>query len=190
MSNPIKVVVIGDKTVGKTCFMIRCATGKFQHECIPTVADTHSCDVVLGNGTSVSVEMWDTGGAKDDDSISYRHIEVFLLCYSVASPTSFANIRSLWIPEVDQRAPGKPVLLVGTKSDLGGDQMETQLADNGLPMITHRKAQDMAHDVGALDALECSALTGDGVKEVLDTLIAIAMERRMRKKNSLCCCLL
>lgn len=44
---------------------------------------------------------------------------------------------SQWWPEIQHHAPGVPIILVGTKSDLRGDEaMAQQLAAKGLRMIT------------------------------------------------------
>ena len=53
--------------------------------------------------------------------LSYPQTDVFLVCFSVANPTSFENIRSKWWPEIQQHAPGCPFILVGTKGDLRDD---------------------------------------------------------------------
>jgi Ras-related C3 botulinum toxin substrate 1 len=47
--------------------------------------------------------------------------DVFLVCYSVVSPTSFENVQAKWIPELRHHAPNAPVILVGTKTDLRDD---------------------------------------------------------------------
>ena len=53
--------------------------------------------------------------------LSYPQTDVFLVCFSISSPTSFENIRSKWWPEIQQHAPGCPFILVGTKGDLRDD---------------------------------------------------------------------
>eukprot|EP00475_Leptophrys_vorax_P010179 TRINITY_DN16852_c0_g2_i1.p1 TRINITY_DN16852_c0_g2~~TRINITY_DN16852_c0_g2_i1.p1 ORF type:complete len:199 (+),score=40.01 TRINITY_DN16852_c0_g2_i1:151-747(+) len=191
---PLKVVTIGDGAVGKTCLLMRYALGEFPNEYIPTVFDNYSLDV-LCEGTTVQVGLWDMGGGEDYGRLrplSYPQTDIFLLCYSIISPNSFANVRNIWIPEVSQHAPNTPVLLIGTKSDLRGDEeMKEQLAAKGLSMITPEEAVDMGQEVGAVDVLECSAFMGDGVKEVFDKLVRIAVEDRLpRPPNSTpSCCL-
>ena len=56
----------------------------------------------------------------------YPNTDVFLLCFSVVSPSSFLNIREKWIPEIKKsREKGQkkhvPIILVGTQSDLRND---------------------------------------------------------------------
>lgn len=39
--------------------------------------------------------------------------DVFLVCYSVASPSSFENVTSKWYPEIKHHCPDAPLILVG-----------------------------------------------------------------------------
>ena len=51
----------------------------------------------------------------------YPETDVFLLCFSVVSPSSFHNVREKWIPELRgafKSSKQVPVILVGTQSDL------------------------------------------------------------------------
>jgi len=78
-------------------------------------------------------------GQEDYDRLrplSYPQTDVFLICFSVVSFSSFENISGKWIPEVlsllltctrqfylqvKHYCPGTPLLLVGMKSDLRTD---------------------------------------------------------------------
>ena len=53
--------------------------------------------------------------------LCYPGTDVFLVCFSVVSPTSFHNVKEKWLPELRQHHPRAPILLVGTQSDLRTD---------------------------------------------------------------------
>ena len=38
---------------------------------------------------------------------------MFLVCFSIMSPSSFDNVSSKWIPEIRHHCPDAPVILVG-----------------------------------------------------------------------------
>lgn len=64
----------------------------------------------------VSLGLWDTAGQEDYDRLrplSYPQTDVFLICYSVASPSSFENVTSKWYPEIKHHCPDAPIILVG-----------------------------------------------------------------------------
>ncbi|VDP75303.1 unnamed protein product [Schistosoma curassoni] len=69
----------------------------------------------------VNLGLWDTAGQEDYDRLrplSYPQTDVFLVCFSLVSRTSFENVRSKWHPEISAYVPRAPIILVGTKRDL------------------------------------------------------------------------
>lgn len=68
------------------------------------------------DGVQVSLGLWDTAGQEDYDRLrplSYPQTDVFLICFSVASPSSFENVTSKWYPEIKHHCPDAPIILVG-----------------------------------------------------------------------------
>lgn len=51
-------------------------------------------------------------------TLSYHQANVFVICFSIASPPSHEKVRHKWLPEVCHHCPDVPILLVGTKKDL------------------------------------------------------------------------
>ena len=58
---------------------------------------------LLWNNHPVALSLWDTAGQEDYDRLrplSYPQTDVFLVCFSIVSPTSFQNVKTKWVPEV------------------------------------------------------------------------------------------
>jgi len=185
----IKCVVVGDGAVGKTCLLISYTTNAFPGEYIPTVFDNYSANVMV-DGKPVNLGLWDTAGQEDYDRLrplSYPQTDVFLICYSIISPASFENVRSKWVPEIKHHAPNVPIVLVGTKSDLVNDNnIRKQLSGKGLQPITPEMAAQLAQQIGAVKAMQCSALTQEGLKNVFDEAIRAALNKAKPKKAAGC----
>ena len=50
-----------------------------------------------------SLGLFDTAGQEDYDRLrplSYPETDVFLVCFSVVSPSSFENVKEKWYPEI------------------------------------------------------------------------------------------
>jgi len=185
----IKCVVVGDGAVGKTCLLISYTTNAFPGEYIPTVFDNYSANVMV-DGKPINLGLWDTAGQEDYDRLrplSYPQTDVFLICFSVVSNASFENVKAKWVPEIQHHAPGVPMILVGTKSDLRNDsETLTQLQSKGLKLVTSVAANGMCQEIEAVKYLECSALTQEGLKAVFDDAIRAALAPKKKKTGSKC----
>ena len=185
--------------VGKTCLLISYTTNKFPSEYIPTVFDNYAVTVMIG-GEPYTLGLFDTAGQEDYDRLrplSYPQTDVFLVCFSVVSPSSFENVREKvnenisncncskkkinplissscsaphqWIPEISHHCVRTPYLLVGTQVDLRDDASTVEkLAKNKQKPISCEMGERLAKDLRAVKYVECSALTQRGLKNVFD----------------------
>uniref|UniRef100_W8AQG8 Ras-related protein Rac1 n=1 Tax=Ceratitis capitata TaxID=7213 RepID=W8AQG8_CERCA len=190
---PLKITIVGDGMVGKTCLLITYTQNEFPEEYIPTVFDNHACNITV-DGNEYNLTLWDTAGQEDYDRLrplSYPQTDVFLICFSLVNPASFENVRAKWYPEVRHHCPNVPIILVGTKLDLRDDKATIEkLKEKKLTPITYPQGLAMAKEIGAVKYLECSALTQKGLKTVFDEAIRSVLCPVMRVKRSRKCALL
>ena len=176
--------------------------------------DNYSAPMVC-DGVPVSLGLWDTAGQEDYDRLrplSYPQTDVFLICFSVVSPSSFENVTSKWCPEIKHHCPDAPILLIGkswtqkkvsekkniflfsgTKIDLREDKEALQaLADNGHSPIKREQGQKLANKIRSVKYLECSALTQRGLKQVglssppVSSQSALSPRRCLMRLSELC----
>lgn len=117
-------------------------------------------------------------GQEDYDKIrplSYPNTDVFMLCFSIVSQNSFANVSNRWAPELFHHAPHVPVVLIGTKSDLRNDSKH-----NCIPLLD---CEALATQIGAEGYFECSALTQDGLLDCFQSSIRTAQEVQKAQKR-------
>ncbi|XP_052783769.1 ras-related C3 botulinum toxin substrate 2-like [Mya arenaria] len=187
---PIKCVVVGDGTVGKTCMLISYTTDSFPGEYVPTVFDNYTANMMV-DGIAVSLGLWDTAGQEDYDRLrplSYPQTDVFLICFSVVSPSSHENVVTKWNPEIKHHCPDAPVIVVGTKIDLRENKEAIgQLAQQGLSPIKREQGIKLANKIRAFKYMECSALTQRGLKQVFEEAVrAVIHPQPLRPKNKTC----
>ena len=129
-------------------------------------------------------------GQEDYDRLrplSYPQTDVFLICFSIAVPASFDNVREKWFPEVRHHCPGTPCLLVGTQVDLRDDSATIEkLARNKQKPISLEQGEKLAKELGAVKYVECSSLTQKGLKNVFDEAIMAALEPPKSKSSRKC----
>jgi len=167
----IKCVVVGDGAVGKTCMLMSFSNNTFPQEYVPTVFDNYNTAIMVDD-TPYNLGLWDTAGQEEYDrlrALCYPQTDVFLMCFSIISPSSFENIKIRWYPELQHHCPGTPCLLVGTKLDLREDAAIIEgLKNQGLAPIPREQGETLCREIGCAGYVECSALTQKGLKQVFD----------------------
>lgn len=177
----IKVVVVGDGAVGKTCLLISYTEKTFPKNYVPTVFNNSTKDMKIevedGRESMVTLDLWDTAGQEEFDRIrylSYRDTQVFFFCFSVVDPVSFENIKTKWLPEVKyhmsdgnkDKGSNDVRMLVGLKSDLRDDTKIIQdLKSKNQAPVDANTAREFASK-NHMEYLEVSALQNKNVEQV------------------------
>ncbi|RUS86551.1 hypothetical protein EGW08_005690 [Elysia chlorotica] len=197
--NQYKCVVVGDGGVGKTSMLLRFVQGDFSSDYQPTHFDSFTVSMALGDEwMPCTMTLVDTAGQETYDrlrTLTYYDADVFIVCYSVAIPDSFVNVRARWLPELREFKPKTPLILVGTQCDLR-DKMEkeasskdpssltSQNASQSLTpaFVTRKEGKRLASKVKARMYSECSALTGEGLDKIFyQALMTAVVPKRKRR---------
>ncbi|KAF8526848.1 P-loop containing nucleoside triphosphate hydrolase protein, partial [Hysterangium stoloniferum] len=181
-----KLVVVGDGGCGKavyTCLLIVYAENRFPEAYVPTVFENYVTQVQF-DGKLIELALWDTAGQEEYDRLrplSYPESDVILIVFSIDFPTSLANVQDKWFPEVAHFCEGTPLILVGTKTDLRKDeQTRRMLGAQGTTPVTPEQGGAVAKEIGA-KYMECSAKTGQGVREVFNAALKESMRGKWGK---------
>ena len=105
------------------------------------VFDNYAVTVMIG-GEPYTLGLFDTAGQEDYDRLrplSYPQTDVFLVCFSVVSPSSFENVKEKWVPEITHHCQKTPFLLVGTQIDLRDDAATIEKLGKWVPLNSQIK---------------------------------------------------
>lgn len=177
----IKIVVVGDGTVGKTCMLMSFTSNEFPVGYVPTVFDNYECQMMV-DGSEYILQLWDTAGQEDFDRLrllSYPRTHVFIVCFQVTSEDSLHNVKIKWRPEVQEHCGDTPVILCGLKIDLRG----TAEFPN---CVSQEKGEEFAREINAHRYLECSALTQDGLTTVFEEAVRLYRETHVPPSKGCC----
>jgi len=148
-SNPeydllLKILVIGDSGVGKSCMLLRFADNSFTDSYISTIGVDFKIRTITLDGKRIKLQIWDTAGQERFKTITtsyYRGAHGLIIVYDITSMDSFNSIKK-WLVDVERFAsPAVLKLLVGNKSDLAARRavdfkVAKKFADElGIPLI-------------------------------------------------------
>ena len=102
----IKLLLIGDSGVGKTCLMLRYAQDMFSPTFITTVGIDYKYKFVTIDGKKIRLEIWDTAGQERFKAITRSYLrgaQGILLTYDVTDRKSFLHVDH-WMSQIMQYA--------------------------------------------------------------------------------------
>ncbi len=116
-----KILLLGDTSVGKTCFLKRYTDDTFQDAYLSTIGFDFKFKMVeLKNGKKVKVQLWDTAGQERFRTIAksyYKGAHGIILVYDVTNQKSFDNIKN-WVNQIKEEASSKVcIILIANKID-------------------------------------------------------------------------
>ncbi|XP_020805582.1 ras-related protein RIC1-like [Drosophila serrata] len=155
-----KILLVGDKSVGKTSLTSRFLEDRFFLKYHPTVGiDFNVCHVEVA-GRRVGLQIWDTAGDERFHALLpnyYRNAHGVMVIYDTTSLSSFRNVDN-WLKELGGFcSKGVNFMLVGNKCD----ELEKR-------QVTQEKAARYSEHF-ALSFCETSAKSGANVKVLFET---------------------
>ncbi|MFW9822425.1 MAG: Rab family GTPase [Candidatus Thorarchaeota archaeon] len=177
MSQPydmvLKIIVVGDKGVGKTA-LINQFRGSFSDEMgiIRFGLDFHVKSISVDTNTGpkqIKLQIWEFSEIVNQEpnlqSTFYRGTNGAIILFDLTNSSSFNHLPS-WIEEINEKVGTNiPLLLVGTKSDLIGNRA-VSLGD------INRYSQNQN-----LHYVETSAKTNINIGECFDILARLMIEK-------------
>ena len=163
-----KILVLGDSSVGKTCFLMRYADNTFQEIHMSTIGlDYKLKNVQLDDGKIVKIQIWDTAGQDRFRSITknyYKGAHGIILIYDVTSRKTFDSVKN-WISQIKEEVSDKVnIILVGNKID-----------DVQNRKVTFEEGEKMASSFG-LPFFETSAKSGVNIDTTFNELVKKTVE--------------
>ena len=156
----LKVVVMGDASVGKSCLLHSFLTGEFNDVYIPTVIENSQTKIRIGR-SFVKLELWDTAGQEDYKEmmrLSYHQTDLFLIVFALDDRNSFTNAMDRWYPEL--KSTQSKIVFVGNKTDLRTEE--------GIKNGDHLSKEAVLESLKKLESsyFETSAKKREGVEDV------------------------
>jgi small GTP-binding protein len=176
----IKLLTLGDTSVGKTSILLQYTQGYFPKKALSTIGvDFRTKYVNLPNGKHVKVLLWDTAGQERFRNIAdnyYNGSDCVLFVFDITSKSSFEML-SFWMERLKAKRNLDDIvmILVGNKKDL---------LEKRTVQLKH--IQEMQKEI-QIKYFEVSALKNEGLDELFDEIIqdtiTLIQQREIKKRE-------
>ncbi|EMG49021.1 Ras-related protein SEC4, partial [Candida maltosa Xu316] len=166
----MKLLLVGDSGVGKSCLLLRFVEDKFNPSFITTIGIDFKIRTIESKGKRIKLQVWDTAGQERFRTITtayYRGAMGIVLIYDVTDSRSFENVEN-WFQTVTQHAnEDAQIFLVGNKCD---DEVNRQ--------VSKEQGQELASKLN-IPFLEASAKSNENVDSIFYELAGIIQEKHV-----------
>lgn len=166
----MKLLLVGDSGVGKSCLLLRFVEDKFNPSFITTIGIDFKIRTIESKGKKIKLQVWDTAGQERFRTITtayYRGAMGIVLIYDVTDVRTFENVEN-WFQTVTQHAnDDAQIFLVGNKLD-----------DEENRQVSREQGQQLAQKLN-IPFLEASAKTNDNVESIFYELAGIIQEKHV-----------
>ena len=163
-----KILLLGDSSVGKTCFLMRYIDNTFQEIHMSTIGlDYKIKNIELADGKTAKFQIWDTAGQDRFRAITknyYKGAHGIILLYDITNKKTFDNVKN-WMNQIKEEVTDKVcIILVGNKIDAEEQRV-----------VTTEEGEKMAQGFGLM-FFECSAKNGENISIAFDEIIKKIIE--------------
>ena len=116
----LKVVFLGDTSVGKSCLAVRFIKNEFFEFQEPTIGAAFLGKSINLNNKKYKFEIWDTAGQERYRSLApmyYRGAKAAVIVYDITDEETFKGAKT-WTSEIQKNGENCLIVLVGNKVDL------------------------------------------------------------------------
>ena len=127
MEKRVKFIIIGDKTVGKSCIINQFIEKQFVNEYIPTIGSDKIKKEIEIEGEKLKLEIWDTVGQEQYRAVNkifIKNAQIALIVYDITNRKSFENLNN-WYNLIFEINKDSNVIVgvTGNKTDLYENQV-------------------------------------------------------------------
>ncbi len=157
----VKILMLGEKNVGKTCLIRRYIENVFIPSYQPTIGIDFFSKTLTINNKEINLKIWDTAGEERFRNLTnqyYNRTDGIILVFDLTNINTMYNIK-YWIEQINEKINCNDIslILIGNKSDL-----ERQ--------ISYENCEKFSEDLN-IKYFESSALSGDNVNEFFNYLV-------------------
>ena len=163
----LKLLIVGDSSVGKTNFIMRFINNEFINNYLTTSGiDLKTKDIKVKN-KKIRIQIWDTAGQVQYKAITrnlFLKVMGAIIIYDITNEKSYTNLKS-WVELIREECGSHmQIIIVGNKCDLDSERKINQ--DEVMNYAEEEK----------IEYIETSCKTGENVHKVVKTICEKILE--------------
>ena len=196
----LKLLLLGDSSVGKTSILLKYISNKFDDSSISTVGVDYMDKIIDYNKFKIKLQIWDTSGEEKFRTITknfYRNADGLLVVFDLTKKESYDHIKS-WLDEAKENNDKLKTLLIGNKLDLKDERIVAidvakQFAEKNNLKYIETSAKDGTNINESFQAIIDLLFDGKSSEEILheftkqDSSLSVVDDSIEVKKKKACC---
>ena len=171
----IKVILVGDSSVGKTNIMSKYLKDQFMEFSKSTIGVEFNSKTFNHEGHKIKAQIWDTAGQEKYKSMAstyYRGCKGAFIVYDITKKSTFESVDN-WINDLKSKGdPNLIMIIIGNKNDLEEERQ-----------VTKEEGEEKAKSFGCA-FLETSALSGDNIEMAFELMVSSVFEKYKKDSNN------
>ena len=166
----LKILLLGDTTVGKTSILLKYTDGYFPTIYVSTIGVEYKAKKLNINGNAINLQVWDTAGQERFKSITRNYLkgaDGILFVYDITQKKTFDNLK-IWIRDSEESNQNFKKVIIGNKIDRENERK--------VPKESLKKFCDERK----LKGFETSAKFGENIDESFEALVKMIIGEKTK----------
>lgn len=168
----LKILILGDSSVGKTTLLLKYVDGYFPTIYVATIGVEYKIKKINLEGLDINLQIWDTAGQERFRGITKNFMkgaDGIIYTYDITNKSSFDNLKN-WITQSEESTEGFKKIIVGNKIDL---EEKRQVSEDSFRKFCSNKN---------IKGMEVSAKSGKNVSESFELLAKLIIEGQSKEQ--------
>ncbi len=189
----IKLLVLGDSSVGKTNFILKFIENKFDNYYMSTTGIDLKASSLVIKDKKIKLQLWDTAGQEKYNAITknlFLKVQGIIIMYDITSENSFTSLKK-WVNSIKEECgQNMQKIMVGNKCDLNWERV-----------VRKERALQYSNEEN-IDYIETSSKTGENIRAAIvklcekvidntqigqDSSFTLDMSSHKKKNKGSCC---
>ena len=168
----LKILILGDSSVGKTTLLLKYVDGYFPTIYVATIGVELKIKKIKINDIDINLQIWDTAGQERFRGVTKNFLkgaDGIIYAYDITKKSSFDSLKN-WIQQSEETTGGFKKIVIGNKSDLDKERV-----------VTKEMFQKFCQNKN-IQGMEVSAKNGSNVEKCFELIAKLIIEGKSKEQ--------